>query len=47
MSTISVELVIAITVLILVAVAAGTICARLLMAASRPHPSAGAPGEEV
>jgi hypothetical protein len=46
MSTVSVELLIAVAVLILVAVAAGTACARLFMAASRSQPSAGASSRE-
>jgi hypothetical protein len=47
MSTVSVELLIAVAVLILVAVAAGTICARLFMAASHLQPGAGASREEL
>lgn len=36
-----------VAVLILVAVAAGTLTARLFMAASRAHPSAGGADEEI
>jgi hypothetical protein len=43
MSAPSAELLVIVAVLVLLAVAAGTICARLFMAASRDYPSRRAP----
>lgn len=47
MSTISVEMLITVAALILVAVAAGTLTARFFIAASRPHAGGAGSNEDV
>jgi len=47
MSAFSTELAVVVAVLLAVAVAAGTLCARLFVAASRPRPGGGGADEET
>lgn len=47
MSSVSVEVLATVAVLILVAVAAGTLCARLFMAASRAHSTGSVASDDI